>query len=148
MSTPFKFYRTTLLARPPLQANPGDAGYDLSSAHEQDVIIPPRAQAMISTGLKLEFPSDHYARVAPRSGLAAKHSIDVLAGVVDSNYKGVVQVILYNHSLQPFTVRLGDRIAQLIFERISTPNLAEVYSESDLSDTSRGANGFGSTGLQ
>jgi len=144
----FKFYRTTPLARPPQQANEGDAGYDLASAHQEAVTIAPHTQAMISTGLKLEFPSDHYARVAPRSGLAAKHSIDVLAGVVDSNYKGIIQVILFNHSSTPFVVNPGDRIAQLIFERITTPQLQEVLSESELSQTSRGVQGFGSTGLQ
>jgi len=142
----FKFYRTTPLASIPSRADEGAAGYDLSAAIDADVIIPPHSQAMISTGLKLEFPNDHYARVAPRSGLAYKNSIDVLAGVVDHSYKGVVQVILYNHGIEPFVVKQGNRIAQLIFERISTPSLIEVSSESDLTSTSRGSNGFGSTG--
>lgn len=86
-----------------------------------------------------------YGRVAPRSGLAAKHSIDVLAGVIDADYKGVIQVILYNHGETDFEVKVGDRIAQLVFESILHPEVAEGRV-TDLESTARGAGGFGSTG--
>lgn len=82
--------------------------------------------------------------VAPRSGLAWKHSIDVGAGVVDADYRGPVGVILFNHSDVDFEVKVGDRIAQLIVEKIVTPQVVEV---DDLDATVRGAGGFGSTGV-
>lgn len=82
--------------------------------------------------------------VAPRSGLAWKHSIDVGAGVVDVDYRGPIGVILFNHSDVAFEVKTGDRVAQLIIERIMTPEVVEVES---LDSTVRGAGGFGSTGL-
>ena len=82
--------------------------------------------------------------VAPRSGLTWKHSIDVGAGVIDADYRGSVGVILFNHSDIDFEVRVGDRIAQLIIEKIMTPNVMEVE---DLDATVRGEGGFGSTGV-
>ena len=81
---------------------------------------------------------------APRSGLAWKHSIDVGAGVIDADYRGPVGVILFNHSDQDFAVKAGDRIAQLILERIVMPDVMEVE---DLESTTRGSGGFGSTGI-
>ena len=81
---------------------------------------------------------------APRSGLAWKHSIDVGAGVIDADYRGPVGVILFNHSDQDFAVKAGDRVAQLILERIVTPDVMEVE---DLESTTRGSGGFGSTGI-
>lgn len=82
-------------------------------------------------------------RVAPRSGLAAKHFIDTGAGVIDSDYRGQVKVLLFNHSEQDFAVQEGDRVAQLIIERIYTP---EVVVVEELEESIRGAGGFGSTG--
>ena len=81
---------------------------------------------------------------APRSGLAWKHSIDVGAGVIDADYRGPVGVILFNHSEQDFAVKAGDRVAQLVLERIVTPDVLEVE---DLESTIRGSGGFGSTGI-
>lgn len=81
---------------------------------------------------------------APRSGLAWKHSIDVGAGVVDADYRGPVGVVLFNHSDADFAVMPGDRVAQLVLERIATPDVAEV---DDLDATVRGGGGFGSTGV-
>lgn len=131
-------------ARIPIRSTSGAAGYDLSSCVE--CIVPARGQAMVSTGLTLQMSmQDCYARVAPRSGLAAKHSIDVLAGVVDEDYRGVIQVILYNHSENDFKVNIGDRIAQLIFERIYTPEIVEGTMD-DVNTSVRGSGGFGSTG--
>ena len=82
--------------------------------------------------------------VAPRSGLTWKHSIDVGAGVIDADYRGPVGVILFNHSDVDFEVKVGDRVAQMIIEKILTPEVAEV---DDLDSTVRGAGGFGSTGV-
>lgn len=141
----FRVFRNHHNAIVPKRAKEGDAGYDLSSV--EDVVIAPHSQAMVDTGLIFDIPSDCYARVAPRSGLAAKNSIDVLAGVVDSGYRSVVKVILYNHSEKEFVVKVGDRIAQVIFERIYTPSLVEVPHVSHLSNSERGEGGFGSSGI-
>lgn len=97
------------------------------------------------TDIQIEVPFGTYGRVAPRSGLAWKNFIDVGAGVIDQDYRGNVGVILYNHSENEFDVKKGDRIAQLICERIVYPSLVQADS---LSDTARGAGGLGSTGTQ
>ncbi|KAG2536186.1 deoxyuridine 5'-triphosphate nucleotidohydrolase [Panicum virgatum] len=118
------------------------AGYDLSSAAE--MVVPARGKALVPTDLSIAIPEGTYARVAPRSGLALKHSIDVGAGVIDADYRGPVGVILFNHSDADFAVKPGDRIAQMIIEVIATPEVAEVE---DLDATVRGEGGFGSTGV-
>nr|XP_051179131.1 deoxyuridine 5'-triphosphate nucleotidohydrolase-like [Lolium perenne] len=118
------------------------AGYDLSSAVE--VTVPARGKALVATDLSIAIPEGTYARVAPRSGLALKHSIDVGAGVIDADYRGPVGVVLFNHSEVDFAVKPGDRIAQLIIQVIATPEVAEVE---DLDATLRGEGGFGSTGV-
>ena len=97
------------------------------------------------TGLSISFPAGLYARIAPRSGLALKKFMDVGAGVVDADYRGEVGVVLFNHGDQDFEVKMGDRIAQLILEQISTPEVVEV---SGLDETVRGTGGFGSTGIE
>ena len=125
----------------PVRGSAGAAGYDLSSAH--DLVVPARGKALAKTDLSIAIPLGTYARVAPRSGLAWKHSIDVGAGVVDYDYRGNVGVILFNFSDVDFAVKTGDRVAQLILERIETPPVIEV---DDLDDTDRGSGGFGSTG--
>lgn len=128
----------------PQRATSGSAGYDLSACEE--AIVPPRSRMMIDTGIVVQFPSDHYARVAPRSGLTLKKGLDVGAGVIDSDFTSSIRVILFNHTDEPFVVNIGDRIAQLIFIKISTPEVKFVdYSE--LNKTERGTNGFGSTGV-
>ncbi|KAG9150410.1 hypothetical protein Leryth_014587 [Lithospermum erythrorhizon] len=126
----------------PSRGSPFSAGYDLSSAAETKV--PARGKALIPTDLSIAVPSGTYARIAPRSGLAWKNSIDVLAGVIDADYRGTVGVILFNHGDVDFQVKIGDRIAQLIIEQIVTPEVEEV---DDLDSTVRGSGGFGSTGV-
>lgn len=128
-------------AQLPKRGSEHAAGYDLTSA--VDCTIPPRSKALIKTGLSLAIPSGHYGRVAPRSGLAAKHFIDVGAGVIDCDYRGELQVLLFNFNDSAFEVKVGDRIAQLLLEQISTPEVVQVE---ELSETVRGAGGFGSTG--
>ncbi|XP_020263074.1 deoxyuridine 5'-triphosphate nucleotidohydrolase-like [Asparagus officinalis] len=126
----------------PSRASPLSAGYDLSSAVATKV--PARGKALVPTDLSISIPEGTYARVAPRSGLAWKHSIDVGAGVIDADYRGPLGVILFNFSDVDFEVKAGDRIAQFIIERIMTPDVVEVE---DLDSTARGAGGFGSTGV-
>ncbi|KAG8389941.1 hypothetical protein BUALT_Bualt01G0031500 [Buddleja alternifolia] len=140
--TPFlRVKRLSEKAILPSRASPLSAGYDLSSAAETKV--PARGKALIPTDLSIAVPEGTYARIAPRSGLAWKHSIDVGAGVIDADYRGSVGVILFNYSDVDFEVKPGDRIAQLIIERIITPEVTEV---DDLDSTVRGLGGFGSTG--
>lgn len=140
----FQVFRQHANARVPAKADDGSAGYDLCSV--QDYVIAGKSQAMIDTGLCFAMPADCYGRIAPRSGLAAKYGIDVMAGVVDSSYRGVVKVILYNHGDDVFFVKTGDRVAQLIFERIYTPELEVVEDFDALGITKRGKGGFGSSG--
>jgi hypothetical protein len=98
---------------------------------------------MVKTGLAAAAPPDTYIRIASRSGLA-RNSIDVGAGVVDADYRGEIQALIINNSTQPFTIRIGDRIAQLILERIV---MANPTTEVSLTSTRRGARGFGSMGI-
>ncbi|OSX59285.1 hypothetical protein POSPLADRAFT_1150677 [Postia placenta MAD-698-R-SB12] len=128
-------------ARLPTRGSPLAAGYDLYSAENK--LIPARGKALIDTQLSIAVPDGTYGRVAPRSGLASKFMIDCGAGVIDGDYRGTVFVLLFNLSDEDFQVEEGDRIAQLILERIVTPEVLEV---DDLDETVRGAGGFGSTG--
>jgi dUTP pyrophosphatase len=126
----------------PQRATVGSAGYDLCSAI--NTTLEATGRAMIPTELSIEVPAGHYGRVAPRSGLAMKHGINVGAGVIDSDYRGKVTVVLFNHTTTPFEIKAGDRIAQLIIERCSTPKIEEIQ---DHAPTERGEGGFGSTGM-
>lgn len=140
----FKFAKTSDDAIIPTKGSPGSAGFDLYALN--NICIPCQSWKLVKTGIAIEIPNDCYARVAPRSGLTYKHGINVGAGVVDCDYRSEIGVILFNHSIETeFQVKKGDRIAQLIFEKIynCTPKVVE-YDE--LSDTCRGINGFGSTG--
>ena len=119
------------------------AGFDLSSAY--DCVVPARGKALVKTDLAIAIPENTYARIAPRSGLAWKNFIDTGAGVVDYDYRGNVGVILFNHGDVDFEVKRGDRVAQLILERISMAGVQEV---DELFETKRGAGGFGSTGVE
>ena len=115
--------------------------YDLFSSH--DYFIPPFGKASIQTDIAVAVPSGTYARIAPRSGMSLKSHIAVGAGVIDQDYRGGVGVVLFNHSDQSFEVSAGDRIAQILLERIALPEVQEV---DQLPDTQRGDKGFGSTG--
>ncbi len=107
-------------------------------------MVPAGDKAMVPTDLSIACPPGTYARIAPRSGLAAKNFIDVGAGVVDEDYRGNVTVILFNFSKTDFVIKKGDRIAQLVLEKIA---MAQVEETDDLDETIRGAGGFGSTGV-
>ncbi|OWZ54914.1 deoxyuridine 5'-triphosphate nucleotidohydrolase [Cryptococcus neoformans A2-102-5] len=125
----------------PTRGSSLSAGYDLYSAEE--TVVPARGKALIDSGLSIAVPEGTYGRVAPRSGLATKHSIDTGAGVIDADYRGPVKVLLFNYSDSDFTIQKGDRIAQLILEKIVMAPIVEVE---DLDATARGSGGFGSTG--
>jgi dUTP pyrophosphatase len=126
----------------PIRGSLHAAGYDISSSCE--IIVPAKGKALVKTDISLAIPVGHYGRLAPRSGLAHKNFIDVGAGVIDCDYRGPLGVILFNFSDDNFKVSEGDRIAQLIIEKISTPDVEEVE---DLDMTIRNENGFGSTGI-
>ncbi|KAM6308821.1 deoxyuridine 5'-triphosphate nucleotidohydrolase, mitochondrial [Aegotheles albertisi] len=136
-----RFTKLSENAFAPSKGSARAAGYDLYSAY--DCVIPPMEKAVVKTDIQIALPSGCYGRVAPRSGLAAKHFIDVGAGVIDEDYRGNVGVVLFNFGKETFEVKKGDRIAQLICERICYPELEEVQA---LDDTERGEGGFGSTG--
>lgn len=130
-------------AQIPVMATPGSAGYDLSSAYPY--IIPSRQRMLCKTDIAVCIPEGCYGRVAPRSGLALKHGIDVGAGVIDRDYIGNLGVVLFNNSDVDFTVEAGMRVAQLILERHCQAPVVEM--EDELPPTQRGEGGFGSTGL-
>jgi dUTP pyrophosphatase len=125
----------------PQRQTPGSAGYDLV-ASESTVILSGKRK-LVGTGLQISIPSNCYGRIAPRSSLAWKNQVDIGAGVIDSDYRGEVKVLLVNNGSDFYQVNIGDRIAQLILTRIETP---EIIVVGELSSTSRGSGGFGSTG--
>lgn len=130
-------------AKLPFRSNSTDAGADLYSIEE--IRISPLSRVIVGTGISIEIPDNTYARIAPRSGLAAKYGIDVLAGVVDSGYRGEIKVVLYNTDKEKmFKVNIGDRIAQLIIESCQITEIIEV---NNINDTTRSNNGFGSSGI-
>lgn len=117
------------------------AGYDIYAS--TPTTVPARGKVLVDTDISIAVPAGTYGRVAPRSGLAAKHSIDCGAGVIDADYRGPLKVLLFNFSDADFEIKHGDRVAQLILERIVTPPVVVVQ---ELSETARGVGGFGSTG--
>jgi deoxyuridine 5'-triphosphate nucleotidohydrolase len=129
----------------PHKAHSSDAGYDLSAA--EPCLIASKSWGLVSTGIALQIPEDCYARVAPRSGLSSKKGVDVGAGVVDSGYRNEIKVLLFNHHTEDLAIQKGDRIAQLIFEKIYTPSTLIEVSYEELSCSDRGVCGFGSTGV-
>jgi len=136
-----RFAKLSEHAKAPTRGSSVAAGYDLYAAEE--MVIEPGKRACVKTDIQIEVPDGTYGRVAPRSGLAAKHGIDVGAGVVDKDYRGNVMVLLFNFGDAAFNVARGDRIAQLVLEKICMAELEELPT---LDDTERGDGGFGSTG--
>ncbi len=158
-----RFKKISPSAIKPENQHAGDAGFDIFS--DIRVTINPMQRAVVSTGISIEIPEGYYGRIAPRSGLAVKKGLDVLAGVVDSNYRGELGVVLINLNLpdslfdkskrnsamesmfgerNKIEINPGDRVAQLIIEKCYTPDWVEV---SDFSESERGSGGFGSSGL-
>ncbi len=122
------------------------AGMDLCAAVEKDVVLAPGAHAIIPTGFAIALPEGFEAQVRPRSGLAAKNAVTVLnaPGTIDADYRGEVGVILINHGKTDFTVTRGLRIAQMV---VAPVRMVMWEEKAELADTTRGAGGFGSTGV-
>ena len=133
-------------AEAPSYAHPGDAGADLRSA--DNLVIPPGERRTVGTGVAIALPAGYVGLVHPRSGLAAKHGVTVLnaPGTVDAAYRGEIRVTLINTDLEtPFEIAVGDRIAQLVIQRVERANFIQVDR---LPDSNRGEGGFGSTGVK
>ena len=130
---------------PPAYQTPGSAGLDLPAAVEADLVLEPKARALIPTGLRLEIPPGWEGQVRPRSGLAVRHGVTVAnaPGTIDSDYRGEVKVALVNLGDAPFVVRRGARVAQLVIAPVGRARLVEVE---ELGDSTRGEGGFGHTG--
>jgi dUTP pyrophosphatase len=129
----------------PAYATEGSAGFDLRAALRDELVVPPGGRALVPTGFALGLPAGYEGQVRPRSGLALRHGVTVLnaPGTVDADYRGEVAVVLVNHGAEPFAIRRGDRVAQLVVAPAPRCSLSEVES---LEPTARGAGGFGSTG--
>ncbi|AUX42737.1 deoxyuridine 5'-triphosphate nucleotidohydrolase [Sorangium cellulosum] len=131
---------------PPAYQSEGAVGLDLRAAIDAEVTIGPGERKLVPTGYAVALPDGHEGQVRPRSGLALHHGVTVLnaPGTIDPDYRGELKVLLINHGAAPFTVRRGDRIAQLVICPVA---IAEVVLVSSLAPTARGAGGYGSTGV-
>lgn len=128
----------------PAYAQPGDAGADLVTT--SDLVLPPGERAVVGTGIAIALPLGYAAFVHPRSGLAARAGLSVVntPGTIDAGYRGEIRICLVNHDLrEPITLHRGDRIAQLIIQRVEQAAFREV---GELPESVRGAGGYGSTG--
>ena len=125
----------------PSYSHPGDAGADLKASER--LKVPARSKCLVPTGLSIALPEGHVGLIWPRSGLAFKHSIDCGAGVIDAQYRGEINVLLFNHSDEDFPIEPGDRIAQLLIQKVENIHFLPVEN---LDNTKRNEGGFGSTG--
>ena len=131
----------------PVSASKFSSGVDLFSAENHELLIKPNEVKLVSTGIKIDIPEGYEGQVRPRSGLAVKHGITVLnsPGTIDSDYRGIIKVILINLGEKIFSIQRGDRIAQLVIQKIFFPNFKVVQS---LNNTKRGEGGFGHSGTK
>jgi len=131
----------------PCYETTGSSGMDLVACVEGEVLLKPGEVSLVPTGLFISLPLGYEAQVRPRSGLAAKHAVTVVntPGTIDADYRGEVQVILGNVGKEPFTIRRGMRIAQMVIQKVIRANLVVVE---ELDGTARGAGGFGHTGME
>lgn len=130
----------------PHYLTPGSAGVDLYAAVDEEMIIPVGGRVLVPTGLAISMPTDCEAQIRPRSGLALKHGLTLLntPGTIDSDYRGEIKVIVINLGDKAYTLKRGERIAQMVFAKVIQPELAEAE---ELDDTARGQGGFGHTGV-
>ena len=138
-----KIKRLHAAATLPCYAHPGDAGLDLFAA--EPLTLAPGESGLVKTGISMELPENTEGQVRPRSGLALKHGVTVLnaPGTIDEGYRGEVGVILINHGKAPYAIEPGMKIAQMLIKPVLTVSVSEAEA---LSETRRGAGGFGSTG--
>ncbi|MCM2357071.1 MAG: dUTP diphosphatase [Geobacteraceae bacterium] len=124
---------------------PHAAGVDLYAELGDDLVLQPGARVLVPTGIAIELPDGYEAQVRPRSGLALKHGISLVnsPGTIDTDYRGEIGVIVINHGSEPFVIRSGERIAQMVFAPFARASLVEV---AELGESVRGAGGFGHTG--
>jgi dUTP pyrophosphatase len=143
---PVRFLREGGADLLPAYQTDGAAGMDLRADIADEVVLPPLGRALIPTGIAVALPPGVEAQVRPRSGLAARHGVTCLnsPGTIDSDYRGEIRVILINFGSEPFPVRRGDRIAQMVFMPVLRASLQVV---DDLEGTRRGGSGFGHTGV-
>ncbi len=128
-------------AKLPTRSHPSDAGLDIFAV--EHATLRPGVHAVLPTGLHIEIPDGYVGQIWPRSGLAANHGIDTLAGVVDAPYRGEIKVSIINHGHDDLEIKPGDRIAQLLIQPVM---LLDAVQVDELTESDRGGNGFGSTG--
>ena len=146
MTAKLKLRRTGAVVVPlPAYQTPGSAGLDLCAALTEAVRLGPGERRLIPTGLVFEIPEGHEGQVRPRSGLALKHGISIVnsPGTIDADFRGEVGIVLINHGSEPYVVEPLSRIAQIVIARVEQ---VEIEEAENLSETSRGAGGYGSTG--
>jgi len=131
----------------PEYATSGSAGMDIRAAIKDEIVIEPNSISLVSTNLSVEIPIGYEIQVRPRSGLAANHGIGILnsPGTIDSDYRGEIKIIMINLGNEKFTIKRGDRIAQLVVSKVFTANLIQ---SDDLNHSQRGKGGFGHTGKE
>ena len=129
----------------PTQKSAGASGMDLMAFTKQPIKLAPKNSCLVPTGISVAFSEEYEIQIRPRSGLAAKNNISILntPGTIDSDYRGEIKIILFNHGSSDFVINNGDRVAQMILTPVQKMELEEVET---LPDTSRGKDGFGSTG--
>ena len=132
------------MATIPTRGSNTAAGWDLYAS--DSIIIPANGKGLIKTDIVIEIPDGFYGRVAPRSGMSWKNHTDIGAGVIDSDYRGTIGVVMFNHNSEDLHIKYGDRVAQLIIEKINMNPLKEV-SLDQLNETERGEGAYGSTGI-
>jgi len=139
-----KVKKLTKDAKLPVQALPGDVGFDLFV--NEELVLKPGERKLVGTGIKIALPEGYEAQIRPKSGLAINHGLTVLntPGTVDAGYRGEIKVILINLSNEEFRIKKGQKIAQMVFNKVEIPRLEEVE---ELDKTARNERGFGSTGL-
>ncbi len=144
-----KIYRINKTLPLPRYMTEHSSGMDLFASIDTDVIIQPGGYALIPTGIKIEIPTGYEAQIRPRSGLAYKYGVTLLnsPGTVDSDYRGEIKVIMINHGGEPFKVKKGMRIAQLVITRVVHAEIEEVEMAEELNETNRSEGGFGHTGI-
>lgn len=141
-----RFKKLRPSARIPRYESAGAAGMDVAACLDADIFIAPQTAALVPTGFALEIPDGYEAQLRPRSGLALKHLISLpnSPATIDADFRGELAVILINHGKEVFTVKDGDRIAQMVFSKVERAVMTQAES---LSGTERGTGGFGSTGF-
>ncbi len=135
--------KTSETAKLPSYANPNDAGMDFYA--NESMIVEAGERKLISTGIAMAIPQGHVGLIWDKSGIATKHGLKTMAGVIDSGYRGEVKILVHNLSSEPYTIEQGNKIAQMLIQPVHQKQIVEVGS---LEETQRGEGGFGSSGLQ